>query len=70
MGAAHGGVLRIESSLAEGPDCVHVTHVLEILVVPNGDLLYLVGGAEAVKEVEEGNAALDGCKVSNGERDP
>ena len=65
MGAAHGGVRGVESSLAEGLNGVHVAHVLEVLVVPNGYLLDLVRGAEAVKEVEEGNAALDGCKVSN-----
>ena len=65
MGAAHGGVRGVESSLAEGLNGVHVAHVLEVLVVPDSDLLDLVGGAEAVKEVEEGNAALDGCKVSN-----
>ena len=66
VGAAHGGVLRIESSLAEGADGVHVAHVLEVLIVPDSDLLDLVRGAEAVKEVEEGYAALDSCKVSNG----
>ena len=65
VGAAHGGVRGVECSLAECLNGVHVAHVLEVLVVPDSDLLDLVRGAEAVKEVEEGNAALDGCKVSN-----
>ena len=59
-------MLGIEGSLAEGLDGVHVAHVLEILVIPDGDLLYLVRGAEAVEEVQEGDSALDGGKVSYG----
>ena len=66
--AAHGGVRGVERSLAESPDGVHVAHILEILVIPNGDLLNLVRGTEAVKEVEEGNSALNGGEVSYGSK--
>ena len=44
---------------------VKVSHLSQILVVPNLDLLDLVGGTETVKEVKERNAALDSCKVCN-----
>ena len=50
---------------AEGLHGVHVHHLGQILVVPDGDLLDLVGGAEAVKEVDEGDAALDGGQVGH-----
>ena len=45
-------------------------HVRQVVVVPHGDLLDLVGGAEAVEEVEEGHAALDGGQVGHGEPGP
>ena len=63
--AAHYGALGVESSLAESLNSVHIAHFLEILIVPDLDLLDLVRGAEAVEEVDEGNSALDRCKVSN-----
>ncbi len=45
---------------------VHIDHILEVVVVPRLDLLYLVRGTEAVKEVENGTRALDSRKMSNG----
>ena len=66
VGAAHHGALGVEGALAEGLHGVHVHHVGQILVVPDGDLLDLVRGAEAVKEVDKGDAALDGCQVGHG----
>ena len=65
VGAAHGGMLGVQSALAEGLNGVHVHHLGQILVVPDGDLLDLVGGAEAVEEVDEGDAALDGGQVGH-----
>ena len=65
VGAAHHGVLGVEGPLAEGLHRVHVHHVGQVVVVPDGDLLDLVGGAEAVKEVQEGDAALDGGQVGH-----
>ena len=62
---AHDGMLGVQGAGAEGFHGVHVHHVLQILVVPHFDLLQLMGGAEAVEEVQEGNAALDGGQVSN-----
>ena len=64
--AARGGVLGVERVIAEGLDSVHVDHLGEIVVVPDGDLLDLVGGAEAVEEVQERNLALDGGEVRHG----
>ncbi len=56
-------MLRVECVVTEALDSVHVEHVLEVVEVPHGDLLDLVGGAEAVEEVQERHATLDGSKV-------
>ncbi len=64
--AARVRVLRVEGVVAERLDGVHVAQLSEVVVVPNGDLLNLVGGAEAVKEVDERHAALDGGEVRDG----
>ena len=61
--AAHGGALGVQAVVAEGSHCVHVTHFLQVIVVPDGDLLDLMGRAEAVEEVDERDAALDGGQV-------
>ena len=45
---------------------VHIHHILQIVVIPDGDLLDLVGGTETVKEVDEGDAALDGGQMGHG----
>ena len=63
VGAAHRRVLGVQGSRAEGRDRVHVHHVLQILVIPDLDLLQLVAGAEAVEEVQERNATLDGRQM-------
>ena len=65
VGTAHGWVLRVECAFAECFYCIHVAHLFEVFIVPNLDLLDLVGGAEAVEEVDERNAALDGSQVRN-----
>ena len=51
--------------LAERLNGIHVAHFLQILVIPDSDLLDLVGGTEAVEEVDEGNAAFDGGQVGD-----
>jgi hypothetical protein len=66
MGAAHGGMLGVEGVLAERFDGVHVAHVGEILVIPHGDLLDLVGGAETVEEVDERDLAGKRGQVCHG----
>ena len=63
--AVEYGLLRVEGSVAERLNSVHIYHALEGLVVPLLDLLDLVGGTEAVEEVQERNSALDSGKVSN-----
>ena len=53
------GMLGIESTSTEGIDCIVIEELCHILILDLLDLLNLVGGAEAVKEVYEGNACLD-----------
>ena len=67
--APHVGPLGVQRVLAEGVHGVHgvhVAHFLQVVVIPHGDLLNLVGGAEAVEEVHEGNPALDGGQMGHG----
>ena len=59
------GMVRIQSVSAECVDGVMIDHLVEVLIIPHLDLLNLVRGAEAVEEVDERQAALDGCAVSN-----
>ena len=56
-------MLRVQSAGTEGRHRVAVKQLIHILIVDRFDLLDLVGGAEAVEEMHEGNAALDGGKV-------
>ena len=62
-GAAGGGMLRIQRVAAEGPQSVHVHQRTQLLVVQRLDLLDLVAGAEAVKEVQERHPAVDGAQM-------
>ena len=61
--AAHHSVLRVQCALAECFNSIHVAHFLQILVIPNLNLLDLVGGTEAVEEVDERNTGLDGSQM-------
>ena len=45
---------------------VEVAHVGQVGVIPHGHLLHLMGGTEAVEEVQERHAALDGGQVRDG----
>ena len=66
VAAAHVGMLGIQSVLTELLHGVHVAHILQILVIPHGDLLDLVAGAEAVEEVDEGDLALQSGQMGHG----
>ncbi|VWM24354.1 Uncharacterised protein [Collinsella intestinalis] len=66
MAAAGRGMLGVERVVAERLDGVHVAHVLEVLVIPHGDLLDLVRGAEAVEEVDERRLAGERGEVGDG----
>ena len=63
--AAHCGTLGVQGVLAERLHSIHVHHFLQVFVVPDCNLLDFVGGTEAIEEVDEGNAALNGSQVSN-----
>jgi len=64
-GAAENGMLGIESACAEFGNGILINHICKILVIPLLDLLNLVRGAEAVKEMDKRNSAFDCGKVSN-----
>ena len=63
--AAHCRSVRIQAMLTELVDSLHIAHFLEILVVPDSDFLDLMGGTEAVKEVDERNTTLDSSQMGN-----
>ncbi len=65
VGTAHDSALGVQGALAERIDRVHVAHLGEVVIIPDLDLLDFVGGTEAVKEVDERHAALDGGEVRN-----
>ena len=59
-------VVGVQGALPELLQLLPVHHLGQVLVVPGGDLADLVGGAEAVEEVDEGHVALDGGQVGHG----
>ena len=59
-------VLRVQGVIAELLQRLPVDHVLEVVEVPDGNLLNLVRGAEAVEEVQERGLAGNGGKVGDG----
>ena len=59
-------MLGVKRTGAEFLDRFHIHELCKVGIVPSLDLLDLVRGAEAVKEVDERNSALDRRKVSNG----
>ena len=58
-------MLWVQCVIAECLDSVHITHLSQVSIIPNSNLLNLVRSTEAVKEVNKWNLALDCCKVSN-----
>ena len=52
-------VVRVQRLIAERLNRVEVCHVLQIFVIPDLNLLNLMGGTETVKEVNERNLTLD-----------
>ena len=65
-GSAGDRVVGVESIFAERFYCVEIRKVFELFIVPYLDFLNLVGGSEAVKEMDERNAALNRGKVGDG----
>ncbi len=64
-GAAGYAVLGVEGAVAESLQCLLVNEGTQVFHIHLFHLLYLVRGAEAVEEVHERHAALDGSKVSH-----
>ena len=56
-------MLRVQGVGPEGFQGVHVHQGAQVLVVQSLDLLDLMGGAETVKEMEEGHPAVDSGQV-------
>ena len=66
--AAHCRMLGVQRVLAERRNSVHVAHFLEVRIIPHSDLLDLVGGTEAIEEVQERNLAFDCSQMGNGRK--
>ena len=64
--AGHGVGVGVEGPLAELLDLLHREELPPFGLVDELDALYLVGGAEAVEEVEDGDGALDRDEVRDG----
>ncbi len=65
-GATENRMFRIQRTLTEGLDGIHVDEGSKLFIIPNLNFLQLVRGAETVEEVQERNSAGDRGKVSNG----
>ena len=65
-GAAGCRMLRIQRVLAECLEGIHVDQRAQIFVVQRFNLLNLVRRAEAVEEVQERHALVNGSQMSNG----
>ena len=62
---ADAWMIRVQCLAAELVDCIPVQNLAQLLIRNQLDLLNLVGGTEAIKEVQEWNLALDGNQMSN-----
>ena len=51
--------------LTEFSDRIHISHILQIFVIPGLDLLDLMRCTETIEEVDERNFTLDSCQMSN-----
>ena len=65
-GVADRGMLAVQGPGLEAADGVPVHQAAHVVVVQHLDLLDLMGGSEALKEVLEGDAALDGGEMGYG----
>ena len=57
------GMVGVQCGVPEGLNLLLVQHFVQIRIVPYADLLDLMGGAEAVEEVQEGGGAFNGRKM-------
>ena len=64
-GAAQDRVIRVQGPLPVGPHQVVVDHGADGLEGQALDLIDLVGGAEAVEEVDEGHPSLQGRRLGD-----
>ncbi len=64
-GAAGCRMLRIQRVLAESLEGVHVDQRTQILVIQRFNLLNFVRSTEAIEEVQECHALVDGSQMSN-----
>ena len=64
-GVPQGGMIGVQGGFPEAADSPPVQHLAEFLVGDGTDLLDLMGGPEAVEEVDEGDAALDGRQMGH-----
>ena len=64
--AAQHGAIGGKPAVPEGIHRGAVQKGLQLLIAPHLDLLDLVGGTEAIEEVQKGDAALDGREVGDG----
>ncbi len=61
-------MLRVQGTAAERINRIPIEHVGQIFVIPYFNLLNLVGCPEAVEEMEERHAALNGARCATAPR--
>ena len=64
-GSADDRMFRIQRPVPEFLYGIHIDELCQVIIVQHFDLLNLVGGTEAVEEMQERHPALDGGKMSD-----
>ena len=58
-------MFRIQAMLAEIAHGIHIAQLFKVLVIPQSDFLDLMGGAEAIEEVQKRHATLNSRQMCN-----
>ena len=64
--ALYSGVAGIQRTRTEGTQRLLIDHTSQIVIIPDLDLLLLMRGTEAVKEMQERQTALDSRQMCHG----
>ena len=58
-------MVRVKSMITECLDSIHISHILQVFIIPCLDLLDLMRSTESIEEVDKRNFAFDCSKMCN-----
>ncbi len=59
-------MIRVQSAVTECLDLIQIDEILQIVIIPDLNLLNLVGSTESIEEVDERKSAVNCSAVCNG----